>query len=202
VAAPAMLDHLCEGCDGHFARVQGYLQDLGTPFAVNPRMVRGLDYYSKTTFEMVTNSLGSQNAVAAGGRYDGLVEDLGGPALPGIGFAMGVERLVLMKNSQQVEPPRPQLFVAALGEAAANHAFKLMTSLQRRCIHCEMDYEGKSLKSQLRRADKLRARHVLILGESELAAGTAPLRDMDGGTQDLLPLAGMEELLAERLTAG
>ena len=202
VAAPAMLDHLCQGCDSHFVRVKGYLRDLGTPFAVNPRMVRGLDYYSKTTFEMVTNSLGSQNAVAAGGRYDGLVRDLGGPALPGIGFAMGVERLVLMKNSQQVEPPRPELFIAALGEAAANHAFRLMTSLQRRCIHCEMDYEGKSLKSQLRRADKLRARHVLILGESELAAGTAPLRDMDGGTQDSLPLAGMEELLAERLTAG
>jgi histidyl-tRNA synthetase len=197
--APSMLDHLCGGCAGHFSQVRGHLDDLTITYAVNPRMVRGLDYYTKTTFEVVTGSLGSQNAVAAGGRYDGLVRDLGGPPLSGIGFAMGVERLVLMKGDELVRPPRLELFLAAIGDEAARRAFILMSGLQRQGRRAEMDYEGKSLKSQLRRADKLRARHVLILGEDEIARQVALLKDMDAGTQEEVPLAGLEGLLSERL---
>ncbi|BCR04595.1 histidine--tRNA ligase [Desulfuromonas versatilis] len=197
--APSVLDNLCGNCEAHFGQVQQSLRDLEIPFAVNPRMVRGLDYYTKTAFEMVTGSLGAQNAVAAGGRYDGLIKDLGGPALPGIGFAMGVERLVLMLGDNKLAPSRPDLFLAALGAEAARETFRIMSGLQRRGLHAEMDYEGRSLKAQLRRADKLRSRYVLILGEDELARKQATLRDMEAGTQEEVPLSALEQILLSKL---
>lgn len=200
VTAPSMLEHLCEGCDDHFKQVKDYLQGLAIDYTVNARMVRGLDYYSKTTFEMVTGSLGSQNAVAAGGRYDGLIADLGGPALPGIGFAMGVERLVLMKNADQLAEQRLPLFLAAMGQPASDRAFLLMANLQRQGLRVEMEYSSKSLKAQMRRAGKFGARFVLILGEEELARQMAVLRDMDAGTQQELPLEGLEEQLLKLLS--
>ncbi|MDY0269573.1 MAG: histidine--tRNA ligase [Trichloromonas sp.] len=193
--APSVLDHLCGSCRGHFAGVQEHLREVGTAFTINERMVRGLDYYTKTTFEMVTSSLGSQNAVAAGGRYDGLIKDLGGPPLPGIGFAMGVERLVLMKGDTRIEPSSPELFLAALGEEATRYTFGLMSRLQRRGLHVEMDYEGKSLKAQLRRADKLMAKRVLIIGEEELARRQGQLRTMETSTQESIPLDNIEDFL-------
>ncbi len=180
--APSVLDSLCTGCADHFALTQQYLRDTGTSYEINPRMVRGLDYYTRTTFELVTGLLGAQSAVAAGGRYDSLIEQLGGPALPGIGFAMGVERVVLLLGQQDFRK-RPDLFVASLGEAARKEAFRLMCALQRRGISVEIDYEGKSLKSQMRRADKFNSRFTLIIGEDELTKGTAGLKDMDKGVQ-------------------
>jgi histidyl-tRNA synthetase len=197
--APSVLEHLCAACEDHFTQVKRYLTELDLSFAVNDRMVRGLDYYTKTTFEMITSSLGAQNAVAAGGRYDGLVAELGGPPMAGIGFAMGVERLVLMKGETPLPAARPQLFLAAMGEEASRRAFLLMSALQRRGIHAEMEYAGKSLKAQMRRAGKLQARFVLILGEEELARQVAPLRDMDAGTQQELPLEGLADRLADAL---
>ncbi|MDT8441064.1 MAG: histidine--tRNA ligase [Desulfuromonadales bacterium] len=198
--APAMLDRLCTGCAGHFDRVRGYLSDLAVPFTLNPRMVRGLDYYTKTTFEMVTGSLGAQNAVAAGGRYDRLISDLGGPDLPGIGFAIGQERLALMLDAHKVAAPRLQLFIATLGTAAESAGFHLLSRLQRRGIPAEMEYSGKSLKAQMRRADKLQARRVLILGEEELAKGIVQLRDMDQSSQEEVALADLEEKLAAEVS--
>jgi len=197
--APSMLDHLCGDCNEHFARVKGYLQEMNLSYTVNARMVRGLDYYTKTTFEMVTGSLGAQNAVAAGGRYDGLIAELGGPSLPGIGFAMGVERLVLMKNADQIPEQRLPLFLAAMGQPASDRAFLLMSLLQRQGLRVEMEYATKSLKAQMRRAGKLNARFVLMLGEEELARQVATLRNMDAGTQQELPLEGLEEQLLELL---
>lgn len=194
VGAPAVIDHLCAGCAGHFESLRSHLTDLDVPFAINPRMVRGLDYYTKTTFEMVTDRLGAQSAVAAGGRYDRLVADLGGPPLPGIGFAMGVERLALLLGSRDDAAPRPALFIATLGEDAERFGFRLLTRLQRQGIYAEMEYAGKSLKAQLRRADKLGALNVLILGGDELARGVAQLRDMAAGTQEEVPLADIESL--------
>ncbi len=197
--APDMLAHLCSGCDDHFSQVKAYLDNLEVVYTVNPRMVRGLDYYTKTTFEMVTNSLGSQNAVAAGGRYDGLISDLGGPALPGIGFAMGLERLALMLGEEELVPPRPELFIATLGIAATKAGFNLLTRLQRQGILAEMEYTGKSLKAQLRRADKLNTRRVLILGEDELARGTAQLRYMDESHQEEVTLESIEARLLKEI---
>ena len=192
IGAPAVVDHLCAGCATHFDAVRAHLADLDVPFAVNPRMVRGLDYYTKTTFEMVTDRLGAQSAVAAGGRYDRLVADLGGPPLPGIGFAMGEERLALLLASRDDAAPRPELFIATLGAEAERFGFRLLTRLQRQGSYAEMEYAGKSLKSQLRRADKLGAQRVLILGGDELARGVAQLRDMAAGTQEEVPLADLD----------
>ena len=196
IGAPSVLDHLCAECDDHFARTRKYLKSVGTGYTINPRMVRGLDYYTRTTFELVTGLLGSQSAVAAGGRYDGLIADLGGPQLPGIGFAMGVERVALLLAEQEFRQ-RPALFIAALGEQSHNEAFRLMSGLQRQGVAVELDYEGKSLKSQLRRADKFKSRFTLIIGEDELAKGRGSLKDMDAGTQEEIPLS--VEKIGERI---
>lgn len=197
--APDVIDHLCRGCDDHFGKVQGYLQTLAIPFEINPRMVRGLDYYVRTTFELVTDQLGSQNAVAGGGRYDGLVEELGGPPLPGIGFAIGLERLVLLKSEQRIAASVPHLFIAALGEDARERAFVLMSRLQAAGIRAEMDYQGKSLKAQMRRANKLNAAFTLILGEDELKTGKAQLKDMSDSSQIEVTLDSLVSMLVEKL---
>lgn len=197
--APSMIEHLCGDCDSHFRQVKHYLGLLAVPFTVNPRMVRGLDYYVRTTFELVTDQLGSQNAVAAGGRYDGLIQSLGGPPLPGIGFAIGLERLVLMLADRQQVNAGPQLFIAALGEAAAEQAFVLMSQLQARGIHAEMDYLGKSLKAQMRRADKLGAAHTLILGDEEIRSKEAQLKTMADSSQVTVRLDSLLSVLLEKL---
>jgi len=194
LGAPSVLDNLCGGCEEHFSVVKKHLTALKIPFVINARMVRGLDYYVRTTFEMVTDKLGSQSAVAAGGRYDGLIESLDGPALPGIGFAIGVERLALMKGEGKVQSPRPDLFLAAMGDEAAEKAFVLMSKLQRAGIRAEMDYQGKSLKAQMRRANKLAACYTLVLGEQELASGEAELKNMDKSTQQKVRL---DDLIAQ-----
>jgi histidyl-tRNA synthetase len=191
VGAPSVLDYLDSACTEHFAQTRHYLEAVGTAYTINPRMVRGLDYYTRTTFELVTGRLGAQSAVAAGGRYDGLISDLGGPALPGIGFAMGVERVALLLAAEEFKK-RPDLFVAALGDEAQGEAFRLMCALQKLGVAVEMDYEGKSLKSQMRRADKFNARFTLIVGGDELARGTGPLKNMDAGVQEEVALAAAE----------
>jgi histidyl-tRNA synthetase len=191
VDAPSVLDHLCSDCDSHFSSVQKNLDLIDISYSINNRMVRGLDYYTKTTFEMVTNSLGSQNAVAAGGRYDGLIEELDGPSLPGIGFAMGLERLVLLLGAKNITPPSPRLFITTLGEQAELIAFKLLQQLQRHGIHAEMDFSGKSLKAQLRRADKLNCDFALFLGENEIESGTAQLKKLVDGSQTGIALDGI-----------
>ena len=191
--APSVLDYLCPDCSEHFAQTRSYLELAGTAYSINERMVRGLDYYTRTTFEMVTGLLGSQSAVAAGGRYDGLISELGGPQLPGIGFAMGVERVALLLAEKDFSR-RPELFIAAMGEKAQSEAFRLMALLQKGGAAVELDYEGKSLKSQMRRADKFKTRFTLIVGEDELNRGTAPLKDMDGGTQAEVPLDAQQIL--------
>lgn len=179
--APAMLEHLCGECDQHFGQLQGYLDATQVKYSLNPRMVRGLDYYCRTTFELVTGLLGSQSAVAAGGRYDGLVEQLGGPPLPGIGFALGLERVALLLEGQQVEK-RPDLFIATMGQNARKAAFMQMSQLHDAGFRVELDTEGKSLKSQMRRADKLKARYSMVLGDTELEGGIVQLKRMDDGS--------------------
>lgn len=181
--APSVLDYLDNGCADHFAMTRHYLQKAGTDYTINPRMVRGLDYYTRTTFELVTGLLGAQSAVAAGGRYDGLIADLGGPQIPGIGFAMGVERVALLLAEGNFKQ-RPDLFIAAMGDEARDEAFRLMCSLQRSGVKVETDYEGKSLKSQMRRSGKFNARFTLIIGEDELKKGRGVLKNMDAGIQE------------------
>ena len=182
IGAPSVLDHLCGGCSDHFSSVRRYLDLSGTDYSINPRMVRGLDYYTRTTFELVTGLLGSQSAVAAGGRYDGLISQLGGPSIPGIGFAIGVERVALLLGDRDFSR-RPDLFIATLGAAERDCAFRLLTELQRLGLWVEIDYEGKSLKSQMRRAGKLKARYSVVIGENEVESGSASFKRMDDGSQ-------------------
>jgi histidyl-tRNA synthetase len=183
VDAPVITDFLCDLCRQHFAKVQGYLQQENIAITVNPRLVRGLDYYCRTSFEIIAHGLGSQNAVCGGGRYDGLVEQLGGPAVPGIGFAIGVERLVMLLQAQErYLSNAPDVFIAPLGEAAEGRAFSLARRMRQEGYRVELEGGGRGLKAQMRRADKLNARHVLILGENELNAGKGTVRDMQTKT--------------------
>jgi histidyl-tRNA synthetase len=194
--APRMTDFLCPGCRGHFEKVQESLALFGIPFHLNAKMVRGLDYYTRTTFEVTAESLGAQNAVVGGGRYDRLVRDLGGPDIPGIGFAIGFERLASMiPDRKDGEPPTPLLFIAALGEKALARAFLLCNRLRMKGIHAEMDHAGRSLKSQMKRADRLKSRYVLILGEREIEEKRALLRNMRESDQREIPLDDLEETI-------
>ncbi|MFZ4859630.1 MAG: histidine--tRNA ligase [Desulfuromonadaceae bacterium] len=194
--APSVLEHLCSGCDDHFSSVKHYLDLSATPYSINSRMVRGLDYYTRTTFEMVTGLLGSQSAVAAGGRYDGLISQLGGPAIPGIGFAMGVERVALLLGGREFTT-LPDLFIATMGAGERDVAFRLMDGLLKSGVRVEMDYEGKSLKSQMRRADKLKARYSVVIGDTEVATGRASFKRMADGLQSDadLTVAGIQNLV-------
>jgi histidyl-tRNA synthetase len=196
--APLMRQHLCGDCAAHFREVISLLELLRIPHIQNPRIVRGLDYYTRTTFEVVDTNLGAQNALAGGGRYDHLVEALGGPPVPGIGFAMGMERLLLLVREEPGEPG-PSVFIAALGEAAQRHAFDLRYRLSRTGVVTMMDYEGRSLKAQMRRAHKFGARHVLIIGDEELEKGSVILRDMEERTQNAVPLAAAYTEVLERV---
>ena len=193
--APSMLDNLCGACDEHFTAVKSYLALTQTPYSINPRMVRGLDYYTRTTFEMVTGLLGSQSAVAAGGRYDGLISQLGGPSIPGIGFALGVERVALLLGEKDFSR-QPDLFMATMGAGERAFAFRLMFDLLQSGVKVEMDYEGKSLKSQMRRADKLGARYCVVIGENEVVSGRAQIKRMADGNQVETQLMAVEVLRA------
>jgi histidyl-tRNA synthetase len=173
-SAPQILEFLCTDCRNHFDLVQSLLQDLNVAFIINARMVRGLDYYTKTAFEVKSGALGSQNAVAGGGRYDGLVSFLGGPE---VGFAVGFERLIACLPEDATNSSGADLFVAALGEKAQKFGFKLVNELRRTGIAAEMDYTDKSLKSQMKRADKLNSSFTLIMGEKEMEDKQAPLRN-------------------------
>jgi histidyl-tRNA synthetase len=177
--APSILDFICGDCAQHFKGLQEYLGLLGIPFTINRMLVRGLDYYTRTTFEIQTDRLGAQNAVLGGGRYDGLSKQLGGPDHPAIGFALGVERLItLLQEESREKNPVPDLFIIGLGEEAEKKAFAWACDLRKSGFWVETDYGSKGLKAQLRRADRLGASRVLIVGENELASGKALLKDM------------------------
>jgi histidyl-tRNA synthetase len=186
--APTILDFLCADCESHFAQVQSFLKDLCISFAINPRMVRGLDYYTKTAFEVKTSALGAQNAIAGGGRYNSLVSDLGGPEVPGIGFAVGFERLIACLPEEGKNKFKTDLFIATLGEQAQKLAFGLTNELRRAGISAEMDYADKSLKSQLKRADKLNSSFALIMGDKEIDEKQVLLRNMQTKDQQTIPL--------------
>jgi len=177
---PTITEHLCQGCREHFGRFKSYLAVRGIQFQVNPRLVRGIDYYTRTTFEITSGRLGSQNTVAGGGRYDGLSEDLDGPPTKGFGFGMGLERLILSSpNTARIIPDyTPEYFVAPLGDEAFNRATLLARKLRSAGKRVYLDFDARSLKSQMRLADKLQAKSVIIIGEEELKSGTLLVRNM------------------------
>jgi len=199
--APSIVDYVCPACQDHFRGVQTFLEGVGRSFTLNPKLVRGLDYYTRTTFEIQTDRLGAQNAVAGGGRYDGLVKLLGGPDHPAIGFAVGMERAVsLMEMQGRSEERKPDLYIAALGEEAEKLSFEWSYSLRKTGYWVETEYGSKGLKAHMKRADRLGARKVLILGNDELQARYVVLRDMETKVQENLGLDQLIETLTARLS--
>ena len=197
--APKVTDFICGGCQEHFEKVREYLSMAGLDYVLNPRMVRGLDYYTRTAFEVVSYDLGSQNAVTGGGRYDNLFQEIGDLDIPGIGFAIGMERLISLLPKGQEFVQYPQLFIAAPNRETYEEAYRLASQLHLGGIRAEFDYEGKSLKSQMRRADKLKARFVLILGEEELKKGRAVLRNMWNQSQEEIPIDNLMGILKNKI---
>jgi histidyl-tRNA synthetase len=194
--APRIMEHGCAECREHFACVLELVGALHVPFALNHRLVRGLDYYMRTTFEAVSGSIGAQSSLAGGGRYDGLLKSLGGPDLPGIGFACGMERLSLLMPAPEAK--RPDFFVVCVAKEAHNAAFLLAAALRAQGFAGDMAHAGGSFKSQMRQADKSGARFCCVLGPDELAAGVVVLKDMDTGEQGSLPQAGVITRMAQR----
>ncbi|MFH0924755.1 MAG: histidine--tRNA ligase [bacterium] len=200
VSAPIIEEYLCQPCKDHFKKFQDYLRLLDIPFTVNPHLVRGLDYYTKTTFEINSEILGAQNAIAGGGRYDNLVSQFSGPDTPATGFAIGVERLFLaIKDNYRFSyPPDTLIYIVALGEDAQRKAFQFQAELRKRGIKTEIDAEGKSIKAQLRSANRYKARFSLIIGENELIKQKVLLKDMKTSEQEEVEISRAVEVVLKK----
>ncbi|MCL1854606.1 MAG: histidine--tRNA ligase [Clostridia bacterium] len=204
--APVMLDLLCEACSRHFNSLKGYLDGEGLDFQIDTGIVRGLDYYTKTVFEITTGVGAAALTVCGGGRYDGLVEELGGPSIPGVGFGMGIERVIMLLDRLgegecllRVDEESPEVFVANLGEGAAAKAFHFVGVLRAKGLRADMNHQVRSLKAQFKYADKLNAKIVAILGDDELERGVVRIRDMNTKEEWETPLVEAPGLLNERL---
>ncbi len=200
--APLMLDHLAPASREHYEAVKGYLNDLGVKFTENPRMVRGLDYYTKTTFEFVHDGLGSQSGIGGGGRYDGLMEQLGGQPLSGVGFGLGVDRTLLACQAEGITPgdmTRCDVYGVPLGEAAKSRLVGLSGELRGAGVRFDLAYGGRGMKGAMKAADKSGARFALVLGERDIEAGVAQLKELATGDQRAVPLADVVKSVREAL---
>ena len=196
--APKITDCLCEECQDHFHKVQHFLTEAGVEFELDARLVRGLDYYTKTAFEIKYPPLGAQSAVAGGGRYDGLIEEIGGNPTPAVGFATGLERVLLALEKQNLLPEmdtKTDACVVALGEEAQGAAFKLLTKLRQAGLKAGMDYAGRSMKAQMKQANKANARFALIIGEDEVKEACVQLKDMEKSEQEKVSFDNIVEKL-------
>ncbi len=189
--APILLDNICEDCHEHFEQVKAYLDGMGIPYRIDGTIVRGLDYYTKTVFEIVSKNIGAQGTVCGGGRYNGLVEELGGPDTPGVGFGLGVERLMLMLDNLGIELENnetTEIFVANIGKTADQYVQNFVYHLRKEGIRAERDYLERSVKAQMKYANKINARYSMVLGDDEINAGSAELKNMETGDKVTLPL--------------
>ena len=203
--APVMLDNLCDDCREHFELLKKYLEEAGIAYTVDARIVRGLDYYTKTVFEVITSMPNGELTVCGGGRYDGLVEELGGPSIPGVGFGMGIERVLMLldelgegQSKLRIEDETPEVFVACLNQSLSTQAFSLTQRFRAAGLRAEMDHQGRSLKAQFKYADKLGAKIMAILGDDELAKGVVKLRDMSTKEEWEAPIDKASEALLSR----
>ena len=194
--APVITDYICDECSAHFKSVQKYLDAMNIEYVIDPHIVRGLDYYTRTVFEFISNQIGAQGAVCAGGRYDGLVEELGGPHVPSLGFGLGTGRLLMLLEAQGIELPAPsgcELYIAPMGEDASVKAMSIVADLRAGGISAQTDVVGRSLKAQMKYADKIGAKYTMVLGDDEIAKGEAVIKDMDSGETETLSLDGLED---------
>ena len=198
--APMMLDYLCDDCREAFEELKKNLDAFGIKYVVNPKIVRGLDYYTKTAFEFVTAKIGAQGTVCGGGRYDGLVEEIGGPATPGVGWGMGKERILMTMEACGVEIPKPagtEVFIAFMGEEPQKFALKLMHELRLKGVAVQMDVCGRNFKNQFKLANRVSAAKTVIIGENELAEGKLQIKDMESGEQREVPIDSIIEELTK-----
>ncbi len=198
--APIILDYLCDECKEHFEKVKMYLDAMSIPYEINPHIVRGLDYYTRTVFEFVTDALGAQSAVCAGGRYDGLIEEIGGPSVPALGFAMGLERLLLLLEAQGISLPaakKCEIYIANIGEKASLKAAAMATEIRQSGIIAEFDVVGRSLKAQMKYADKIGSRFTTVIGEDDIAANAARVKNMQTGEVTELSLDDFADTFME-----
>nr|HPM02621.1 histidine--tRNA ligase [Candidatus Cloacimonadota bacterium] len=196
--APSMLDYLDDECKTHFSQVQEYLKKMQIPFIVNPRIVRGLDYYTNTAFEFINNNLGAQNALGGGGRYNGLVEQFGGKSTPGIGFAGGITRLILSMEQENLMAnlePKPDVYFIALGDAVMTKAVEMISWMRQNFLSVEFDIEKTSMKAQMKQANRVNARFAIILGEDELNRNVYIQKDLQTGEQQEISLDIFKEVL-------
>lgn len=194
--APSILEYICPECREHFEAVQGHLRNFGISYSIDPSIVRGLDYYTKTVFEFVSNDVGAQGTVCGGGRYDNLIEELGGSPTPGMGFAMGLERILMVIKSQGIKIPSktaPKVFVASLGQDM--YVQKLAFNLRQCGIYAECDHTGKSLKAQMKHANKTGAEYVVVIGEDEVKKGLVKIKNMADGSETEIKLDEIESYL-------
>ena len=194
--APKVTDYLCEECENHFTSVKSYLDAMGISYQVNPTIVRGLDYYTKTVFEFVSTEIGAQGTICGGGRYDGLVEEVGGPKTPALGFAMGLERLMMLLKAQNVPFPEEKqcdLYIASMGEAANIKAAQIATDLRQEGFTVLYDIVGRSVKAQMKFANKVGAMFTAVLGDSELQEGKAKLKNMESGEETEISVEAFDE---------
>ncbi len=200
--APKILDYLCDGCREHFDKLKGILDAQGVEYTVNPKIVRGLDYYTRTVFEFISTDIGAQGTVCGGGRYDGLVAQLGGQPTPALGFGMGLERLIMVMEATGAEfdsADTPDIYIAPMGERAQSEAGKIVAGLREAGFKAEFDIIGRGLKPQMRYADKIKAKFVIVLGDNELDSGEFKLKDMTTGEQTDITLAALAEELGKRV---
>ena len=200
--APAIIDYICDDCSAHFESVKKYLDKMNIEYVVNPRIVRGLDYYTRTVFEFVSTQIGAQGTVCGGGRYDGLVEELGGPVTPALGFGMGTGRLLMLLEAQGIELPKPDgcdIYIAPMGEQASFEAAAIVADLRAGGISAQTDVVGRSLKAQMKYADKIGAKYTMVLGDNEIAEGKANIKNMDTGNTTEMQLSDLAENFMEFL---
>ncbi len=196
--APRVIDYICDDCREHFNTLCTMLGAMGIEYQIDPNIVRGLDYYTRTVFEFISEDIGAQSTVCGGGRYDGLIKEIGGPALSGIGFAMGITRIILAMQAQGIAVPegkKMKLYIASLGTNAQSTATAIVKGLRGRGIYAECDLVGRSLKAQMKYADKIGAEYTLILGDSELESGTAVLKHMSDSTQTEIKITELDKIL-------
>ncbi|MCI5721658.1 MAG: histidine--tRNA ligase [Firmicutes bacterium] len=198
--APDMLDYLCDDCRNAFEDVKKNLDALGIEYIVDPRIVRGLDYYTKTAFEFVTDSNGTQGTVCGGGRYDHLIEEIGGPPIPGVGFGLGIERLLMLMDEKGVEIPQPEpvkAFIAVMGEDAKLFGLKLLRELRQKGVKAEMDTLARNIKGQFKYADRLGAEYTVVIGDNEIAEGVVSVKEMATSQQREVKLEDLVEELSK-----
>lgn len=196
VAAPSILEHLCQDCKTHFEELKSYLQIAGIDYEIDPRIVRGLDYYTRTVFEFVSTSIGAQGTVCAGGRYDGLIEELGGDRVPAVGFAAGIERLLIVMEQTGVTVPKPQttqIYLAGMDGECRKKAYELCCELRKNGVKAEIDYMDRSVKAQFKYADKIGAKFVAVIGGNELVEGVVNLKNMENGESEKVSFDKLSE---------